>query len=104
MPQAEDERRPPDHEARRDAVLPRRRLVEMQHRHLDMFCGAGSTLIACEKTGRICRCIELYPKHCDAIRHSWTEVVHESSMPKLHLILPVDAHLLVRMISVFNKC
>lgn len=34
---------------------------------LDPFAGSGSTLIACEKTGRQSRAIELDPKYCDVI-------------------------------------
>ena len=34
---------------------------------LDLFGGSGSTLIACEKTNRHCRMMELDPKHCDVI-------------------------------------
>ena len=34
---------------------------------LDPFGGSGSTLIACEKTGRQARLIELEPKYCDVI-------------------------------------
>jgi DNA modification methylase len=34
---------------------------------LDPFLGSGSTLIACEKTNRICRGIELDPKYMDVI-------------------------------------
>ena len=43
---------------------------------LDTFCGSGSTLIACERTGRVCRCVELDPKYCDVIRKRWAEFVH----------------------------
>jgi len=32
---------------------------------LDVFSGAGSTLIACEKAGRQARLVELEPKYCD---------------------------------------
>lgn len=31
------------------------------------FCGSGSTLIAAEVTGRICRAMEFDPKYCDVI-------------------------------------
>ena len=34
---------------------------------LDPFLGSGSTLIACEKTGRICRGLELDPLYADVI-------------------------------------
>ena len=43
---------------------------------LDTFCGSGSTLIACERTGRKCRCVELDPKYCDVIRKRWAEFVN----------------------------
>ena len=34
---------------------------------LDPFGGSGTTLIACERTGRQARLIELEPKYCDVI-------------------------------------
>jgi DNA modification methylase len=34
---------------------------------LDLFGGSGTTLIACEKTNRIARLMELDPKYCDVI-------------------------------------
>ena len=40
---------------------------------LDLFGGSGSTLIACEKTGRSCRMMELDPKYCDVIVKRWEE-------------------------------
>ena len=40
---------------------------------LDTFGGSGSTLIACEETGRVCRTMELDPKYCDVIRRRWAE-------------------------------
>ena len=40
---------------------------------LDGFAGSGSTLIACEKTGRSARLIELDPKFCDVIVKRWEE-------------------------------
>ena len=40
---------------------------------LDPFGGSGSTLIACEKTGRSARLVELEPKYCDVIVKRWQE-------------------------------
>lgn len=40
---------------------------------LDLFGGSGSTLIACEKTGRKCRMMELDPKYCDVIIKRWED-------------------------------
>jgi DNA modification methylase len=40
---------------------------------LDCFGGSGSTMIACEKTGRQARLIELDPKYCDVIVQRWEE-------------------------------
>jgi DNA modification methylase len=38
---------------------------------LDTFGGSGSTLIACEKTGRHCRLIEIDPKYVDTVVLRW---------------------------------
>ena len=43
---------------------------------LDNVGGSGSTLVACERTGRACRTMELDPKYCDVIRRRWAEFVH----------------------------
>jgi DNA modification methylase len=40
---------------------------------LDPFGGSGSTLIACERTGRQARMIELDPRYCDTIVRRWQE-------------------------------
>ena len=40
---------------------------------LDPFGGSGSTLIACEKTGRQARLIELDSKYVDTIILRWEE-------------------------------
>jgi DNA modification methylase len=40
---------------------------------LDPFGGSGSTLIACERTGRQARLIELEPKYCDVIVRRFQE-------------------------------
>lgn len=46
---------------------------------LDLFGGSGSTLIACEKTGRDARLMELDPKYCDAIVSRWQDFTGEKA-------------------------
>lgn len=38
---------------------------------MDIFCGSGSTIIACEQTGRTAYGIELDKRYCDAIIDRW---------------------------------
>lgn len=40
---------------------------------LDFFGGSGSTLLACEKTNRHARLMELDPKYCDVIIKRWQD-------------------------------
>lgn len=40
---------------------------------LDLFGGSGSTLIACQKTGRTAYLMELDPKYCDVIINRWQD-------------------------------
>ena len=40
---------------------------------LDLFGGSGSTLIACEKTARSARLMELDPRYCDVIVRRWQD-------------------------------
>jgi len=40
---------------------------------IDCFGGTGTTLIACEKTGRDCRMMELDPKYVDVIINRWQD-------------------------------
>lgn len=40
---------------------------------VDLFGGSGSTLIACEKTNRHARLMELDPKYCDVIIKRWQD-------------------------------
>jgi DNA modification methylase len=40
---------------------------------LDLFGGSGTTIIACEKTKRHARLMELDPKYCDVIVKRWEE-------------------------------
>jgi DNA modification methylase len=39
----------------------------------DLFGGSGSTLISCEKTGRVAMLMELDPKYCDVIVKRWQD-------------------------------
>jgi 16S rRNA G966 N2-methylase RsmD len=38
---------------------------------LDVFGGAGTTLIACEQTKRRCRMVEIDPRSCDIVLRRW---------------------------------
>jgi len=56
---------------------------------LDVFGGSGSALIACEKTNRHSRLMELDPKYCDVIIKRWQdftgqEAVHENTGDKFN--------------------
>src|SRR5262249_53439957 len=44
---------------------------------IDPFLGSGSTLIACEKTGRHCRGIELDPLYVEVILRRYEEVTKQ---------------------------
>lgn len=46
---------------------------------LDPFGGSGSTLIACEQMGRICRTIELDEKYCDVIVKRYIEQAKDAA-------------------------
>lgn len=47
---------------------------------IDPFGGSGSTLIACEQTGRICYTSELSPKYCDVIIKRWEQLTGEKAV------------------------
>jgi DNA modification methylase len=47
---------------------------------LDLFGGSGSTLIACEKTARDCRMMELDPKYCDVIIKRWQDFTGQEAI------------------------
>lgn len=38
---------------------------------LDGFAGSGTTVIACERLGRVARAIEFDPAYCDVIVERW---------------------------------
>ena len=54
---------------------------------LDPFGGSGSTLIACEKTNRHCRMMELDPTYCDVIVKRWEQFTDNTAV-----CYPSDAH------------
>ncbi len=60
---------------------------------LDLFGGSGSTLIACEKTGRQARLTELDPKYVDVIVRLWEEYTgQEATLEESNLtFIPVAA-------------
>jgi DNA modification methylase len=47
---------------------------------LDLFGGSGSTVIACEKTGRRAAVVELDPKYADVIAKRWESYVHQEAL------------------------
>lgn len=46
---------------------------------LDTFGGSGTTLLACENTGRRCRMIELDEHYCDVIIHRWEALTNQKA-------------------------
>jgi len=49
---------------------------------LDLFLGSGSTLIACEKTNRVCYGSELDPKFMDVIVQRWVDFTGNRNIKK----------------------
>lgn len=47
---------------------------------LDPFAGSGTTLLACETTGRTARVLEIDPVYADVIRRRWAVQVHGESI------------------------
>lgn len=63
-----------DHPAMFSVELPQRYIeacVSASGGVYEPFCGSGSTLIACEKTGRRCFGMEIDPHYCDIIVERW---------------------------------
>lgn len=46
---------------------------------LDPFGGSGTTLMACEQLGRVCRMVELDEKYASAIVDRWEEYTHQKA-------------------------
>lgn len=69
-------KRSKDHPTMKPVELCERAIINSSipgHVVLDAFAGSGSTLIACEKTGRINRSMELDPRYCDVIVKRWQD-------------------------------
>ena len=47
---------------------------------VDLFGGSGSTVMACEQTGRSCYTMELDPKYCDVIIKRWEKFTGEKAV------------------------
>jgi DNA modification methylase len=47
---------------------------------VDLFGGSGSTMIACEKTARVSRLMELDPKYADVIIRRWQEFTQQEAV------------------------
>ena len=47
---------------------------------LDAFGGSGTTLIACEQTGRQCRMMELDPHYCNVILQRWENLTGQKAV------------------------
>jgi DNA modification methylase len=71
--QADQERSTSDHEAVALVERAIRNSSKTRDSVLDPFGGSGSTLIACEKTGRQARLIELDPRYVNTMILRWQE-------------------------------
>lgn len=45
---------------------------------LDLFAGSGTTLIACERTGRVCRTMDNDPKYASVVLERWSQMTKEN--------------------------
>ena len=45
----------------------------------DGFGGSGTTLLACEQTGRRCRMMEIEPHYCNVILSRWEEATGQQA-------------------------
>jgi DNA modification methylase len=58
-------------------------LLDVSHRDeivLEPFAGSGSTLIAAESVGRVCRAIEIDGLYCDVVIRRWRTMTGEEAM------------------------
>lgn len=45
----------------------------------DPFAGSGTTLIACEQTGRVARCMEIEPRYCNVVLARWEQATGKTA-------------------------
>jgi DNA modification methylase len=72
-----------DHPTVKPTAMLRDALIDLSHRDeiiLEPFGGSGSTLIACETTGRVCRCIELDPLYVDVIVRRYQRITGQKAI------------------------
>jgi DNA modification methylase len=72
-----------DHPTVKPVAMLRDALIDLSHRDeiiLEPFGGSGSTLIACEKTGRVCRCIEIDPLYVDVIIRRYQKITGQKAV------------------------
>ena len=69
------------HPTQKPVLLSEKILTDFHHEKVivDLFGGSGSTLIACEKTARDCRMMELDPKYCDVIIKRWQDFTGQTA-------------------------
>jgi DNA modification methylase len=66
-----------DHPTQKPIELMRRPILNHLRRDelvYDLFLGSGTTLVAAELTGRVCRAIELDPKYVDVAVKRWRKL------------------------------
>lgn len=76
--------RSPEHPTMKPVELVERAILNSSAKGdtvLDLFGGSGTTLIACEKTGRYCRMVELEPGYCQVIIDRWQEFTGRKATP-----------------------
>jgi DNA modification methylase len=58
-------------------------ILDVTHRGeivIDCFAGSGSTLLAAEATGRVCRAIEIDGPYCDLIIERWQSLTQQEAV------------------------
>ena len=58
-------------------------LLDVTHRDeivIDPFVGSGSTLLAAETTGRVCRAIEIDGQYCDVVIRRWRDLTGDEAV------------------------